>query len=129
MFLAGDVERGVQGMYEFFITVTDGVLSNVTKLVILITESNEFAPAFSTNDPSSIAFAEDTPTLTVIASFNVSDGDFDLSGEFDISVTNSDELFGVSQSNAYKFASIEVTLIQPFDFEVFCALIQLLINK
>ena len=118
VFLAGDVERGVKPVYEIFIFVTDTVFTNYTTIVITITEFNEFNPTFSTNDAESIAFAEDLSLLSIIASFNVTDADFGLSGVFDISVTNSAAFFGISQSSGYKFVSVDVDLIQEFDFEV-----------
>ena len=84
----------------------------------MISEVNEFTPQFSSNSPLTLSFSENTALNTLILSFNVTDLDFGQSGEFTVTLTQSNDLFMVTPGSGDREESFEITLKQLFNFEV-----------
>lgn len=115
VYLAIDIERANNPTYEIFIFATDSVFTVFVKFVITVIESNEFDPIFTTDNATSFTLQEDYP-LSLIVTLNISDLDFGLSGQFDVSVSN--PLFEIVPDNGNREAYLEVSLVTPFDYEV-----------
>ena len=99
--VARSLDRETTESYEFDVTAIDQAsdvskrLNNTIRLKIVVLDINDETPVITPNS-SAVSLKETVSVGTVVGSFNITDTDLGINGEFDVTIFPSDSPFNVT---------------------------------
>ena len=104
-----DADIGLQQVYNLTLSVSDGILSDIAYLVIIVSDTNDNLPQFE-NSTYSVTIPEDIPVGTTIITTIATDLDPTDTLHYSLVHENENAHFNITENG-------EVFVVEPLDFE------------